>query len=505
MLIFVLALAFVALVVGVRSRVSACGPRGRRRPAPFSMGGQNGRLDHLACVVRAGWFGCALVILMSLVMVWPAHAGAVYTHAQATSLCAQERDSNNAILESAGSPLRWKCQDSPGPAGTGSVTDVRCGPSGCDITGGSWDYQGDVPDDKCKSAASPSGTVWSGIYSDGSKMCANSCEYVFTQSPGTISIGLPDAGAGRSEGTFKPTGNTCTVGGSIPPQPSNDPPQLCSGGSCYDSSRKKFCAVNAAGVQTCVSGPTDPGGGAPPSQPSVCAVNGASAQCAHAAGDPPPTPPNPPITDPQKQQTGSGAFTGTTPGGVVTINTGSYQGSTGGGNSGGGNNGGGNGGGNGGTGGDGGGTGPGGDGDGETKCTAGQLCKDGYTDADCSSTPATAGDPLLSQLAVEAHRQRCRDQALAGEIGSADKGKGDDHDVSEVFKDADDSSHFDDSGFLGGGGACPGFPSVQYAGQEVLSSDGICKTAPILAGFVLFAAYVMAALVAARITSGARE
>ncbi|MGN6482537.1 hypothetical protein [Luteibacter sp.] len=239
----------------------------------------------------------------------------------------------------------------------------------------------------------------------------------------------------------------------------------------------------------CVAGPTGGSASSPPSQPSGCSVNGASAACAHASGDPAPTPPNPPITDPGAQSTGQGNFSATSPGGTIGISVGTFQGSTSGN-------------GNGGTGTNPG-NGSGDNGDGDKDCTAGKLCNDGYTDAGCDAVPATSGDPLLSQMAIEAHRQRCRDQATDAAIQGADKSQGEDHDPGEVFKSDDGAApQFNDAGFLGGGGTCPGLPPIEYAGQSMSMDAGICQGGPLLAAFVLFCAYVTGAMIAARLTSG---
>ncbi|WP_079521844.1 hypothetical protein [Luteibacter sp. 22Crub2.1] len=238
-------------------------------------------------------------------------------------------------------------------------------------------------------------------------------------------------------------------------------------------------------------------------------MNGSAASCAGDAGQPPPTPPNPPVTDPQQQQTGSGSFTGSGVGGGITITTGTYQGTS---SSSGGT------GGNGGTttpggssGGDGssgGGTGTGdGDGDngdGTTKCTAGKLCNDAYTGVPCGADPATSGDPLLAQMALEAHRSNCFRQGITDELGTADKSTGKESDLADLT-DTDGGNgtvNLDSSGFLGGRGACPGFTPLEFNGYNIMNSDGICETAPMLAAFVLFAAYVAAALIAGRVISG---
>ncbi|WP_156110302.1 hypothetical protein [Luteibacter mycovicinus] len=158
------------------------------------------------------------------------------------------------------------------------------------------------------------------------------------------------------------------------------------------------------------------------------------------------------MSDPQQQQTGSGSFSGSGVGGGITITTGTYQGTTTG------------------TGGNGGSTTPGGgtttpgngtgggdgDGDGDGDCTAGKLCDDAYTEAACGASPATAGDPLLATMAVEAQRQRCQSLGIQAEIqgGNKDSGKeGGDPDVSSLIDNGDDAPvQLNDAGWLGGRG-----------------------------------------------------
>lgn len=345
------------------------------------------------------------------------------------------------------------------------------------------------PPNQCASHASPSGTIWAGNLTSSSKVCADSCEFAFTPSGVSVSAG----GDGVSSGTWAPTGNTCSASDATPPPPANDPPPLCNGQSCYDPSANKFCSVGSSG-QVCVDGPKDQGPSQPPKQDPVCGVNGATAECAHASGDPPPVPPNPPISDPPAQQTGSGAYTATTPGGSTGVTTGTYVGSTGGGTD------------------PGDGTDPGGDdggddGDGDGKgCTAGALCKDAYTDASCEAQPATAGDPLLSQLAIEAHRQRCVHQGIVSELSTANRDsgpQGDAPDPSDLVDDGqgDGPIQLDDAGWLGGRGACPLRP-IMYMDHDLVGGPGICDTASLLAGFVLAAAYVIAAFIIGKAVKG---
>lgn len=497
---FLLALVQQALGVAVRLRVSACRPRGRRHPALSSFGGHDGRLDHSRSLVRSrvacGALTCLGVLVLATLSLVPREARAADpTKSQAFAACAARLTGVQQEAARNGWRFTGSCVEVPSFDGSALGCAVIKGHYDDDPDstsqfggGGCWTVDDTDQPNQCASHVAPSGSKWGAAYASGSKVCADSCEFVFTQAAGSISVGIPGQSTGISNGTFAPTGASCTSS-DTPPPASNDPPPLCNGGSCYDSSANKFCSVNSSGVQTCVSGPKDPGGGAPPKQDSACAVNGSSAQCAHAASDPAPTPPNPPISDPQKQQTGTGSFSAGNAGGITGISTGTYQGSTSS------------------SGGDGsGGDGSGGDGEGEGDCTAGKACDDAYTDAACGAAPSTAGDPLLSQMAIEAHRQRCVHEGIANELAGADKSLGDDHQPGEVFvDDKSDTQQFDDSGFLGGGGQCPGLPDVEYMGHPVLSADGMCETAPILAGFVLFAAYVLAAVVAARITSGSKD
>jgi hypothetical protein len=87
---------------------------------------------------------------------------------------------------------------------------------------------------------------------------------------------------------------------------------------------------------------------------------------------------------------------------------------------------------------------------------------------------------------------------------------GEDHAASEVFGNGggtDGSGQpalgdLDSSGFLGGSGTCPGFAPVMYLDVNILPSDGICSAAAMLANFILAMAYVLAALIIARVKAG---
>lgn len=154
------------------------------------------------------------------------------------------------------------------------------------------------PRDKCKAMKSFYST-FAGDSREG--QCSDGCGFVVDPSQG-ITI-LQGAGAQLMGATFVPTGDTCdgSGGGSTnPPSAPNVPPDgykppvptpdICGGGSCYDSASGQACAVSG-GVQICIPVPTTP------AQPGGCASGGGGAIC---VGNPPPMPANPPIGNPTK-------------------------------------------------------------------------------------------------------------------------------------------------------------------------------------------------------------
>lgn len=278
-----------------------------------------------------------------------------------------------------------------------------------------------------------------------------------------------------------------------------DPPQICGGKSCYDPGKDQYCATSG-GVQTCVpGGPGRSAGGA-------CAIGADIAVCSGSPVPPaPPPPPSSPISNPGLERRGGGDTTthadpntgsNTTTTTVVygttgsTVSSGQQSGDVGPSGSGGG------------------GTGDPGDGDGT--CTAGALCNDQYIDAPCGSDPLTAGDPVLGAIAKDMHRVRCKqgDGMQASDFDGQDTSMGDDHPASDFVKDGDDGGSnplgkLDSSGFLAHG-SCPGLPTVEFLGHDILSgaSSAICRSAGMLGSYILAMAYAFAALIMARVKSG---
>lgn len=132
----------------------------------------------------------------------------------------------------------------------------------------------------------------------GGEKCFESCVY---QPDGSS---LPEkwtvAGTGRSAGfmDWKPTGALCgTSGLPIPPVIT----KLCGGSSCVDTNLGQACAGVEGGGQVCVPLNTHGNGAGP-----ACGGNESMALC---AGNPPPAPPNPPISDPPTQIAGTDKFT----------------------------------------------------------------------------------------------------------------------------------------------------------------------------------------------------
>lgn len=118
--------------------------------------------------------------------------------------------------------------------------------------------------------------------------CSGGCEYSPEGGNEIWSVRGTDGAVRRAGSTpWKPTGNTC--GATLPPIPPVIT-KLCGGGSCMDTNTGMACATAGGGQQVCVK--------VKPPQGGECASGGDTTLC---AGNPPPQPPNPPISDPPGQ------------------------------------------------------------------------------------------------------------------------------------------------------------------------------------------------------------
>ncbi len=147
-----------------------------------------------------------------------------------------------------------------------------------------------------------------------SSVCVSGCSYAPAPDLGGTTHQRINMDGSISEifgGAYRATGQECSGGPNANPPVSDPTPErkLCGGGSCHDVAAGKFCAVNGAGVQVCVSDKPPPGG--------ACITGGDTTLC---AGNPPPLPANPPIIDPVSQIAGQDRYADTT-GGVTVNNT----------------------------------------------------------------------------------------------------------------------------------------------------------------------------------------
>jgi hypothetical protein len=113
-------------------------------------------------------------------------------------------------------------------------------------------------------------------------------------------------------------------------------------------------------------------------------------------------------------------------------------------------------------------------------------------------------------MAVQAQKQGCVHDGIAGEIGTADRTMGTDASLDDITDKGTpgptDGMEFDATGFLGGGGSCPGFAPIMFDDVDLMASasQGACDAGSLLAGLVIFAAYVMAAFIANKVLTGTR-
>jgi len=88
-------------------------------------------------------------------------------------------------------------------------------------------------------------------------------------------------------------------------------------------------------------------------------------------------------------------------------------------------------------------------------------------------------------------------------IPTFDPTMGPDDPVSQVMVDKTDdgSASLDASGFLGGG-ACPGLPAIEYFGQSIDYSEGLCRTAGLFGPWLVGMGYALALLIGLRLKAG---
>lgn len=177
-------------------------------------------------------------------------------------------------------------------------------------------------------ASQPSSHFGSTNLSGPSLTCYQGCQYGFTPDPGQVQVCIGGNCTSGNSGTVAPTGQTCS-GSSGEATPDYQPPpkpKLCGGGSCYDPGTQQYCAVDASGQQVCVSAP----------QAAQTGAQASSADSTVTAGNPPPTPSNPPIANPPTDIQSSDTYQQTTmdasgqpmPGTPITVNSYGAHGST---------------------------------------------------------------------------------------------------------------------------------------------------------------------------------
>lgn len=146
-------------------------------------------------------------------------------------------------------------------------------------------------------------------YGSNIAVCNGGCMYEPQPGGTTDTVRSGSWVAQLKQATYAPTGETCAI--DAPPPPPQKSPTICGGGSCHDTAGHNYCAVDSSGQQFCVPEPA-------PSGPGGCGSSGNTTIC---AGNPPPMPGNPPISDPSSDiaasdtyghQDGSGAISNTT-------------------------------------------------------------------------------------------------------------------------------------------------------------------------------------------------
>jgi len=273
-------------------------------------------------------------------------------------------------------------------------------------------------------------------------LCQAGCSYAPAPGKETWTVrGITGGSSSVGFGQMKPTGGTCGAGptGTTDPLPKPDPiRRLCGGGSCFDSSSGVACAVGGDGQQVCVKVKGAPPGGS-------CSSGGGTTLC---AGNPAPTPPNPPISDPSSQIAASDHYTSQTDDGAISNTTvNNYNNSGANANQG---------------------TGTG-DVDGKGDKPDDQKKDDGTTASgggDCKTAPMVEGSAALGMVAMQQWRARCEQPEWTKVSDSdGDQYKVTDTAAGDVFKtDTTGVDGLDQSSWAGN--TCPDLGSVEVFGMS---------------------------------------
>ena len=272
-----------------------------------------------------------------------------------------------------------------------------------------------------------------------------------------------------------------TVPFDVPPDnattPTTPPPQMCGGGSCFNSASNQYCAV-LGGAQECIAAPQSPGA-------QNCFTVGSGALC---IGSPsPPLPPSSVIPNPQQQiqssdtynqadpNSGSNYQTGVTVYSTTPGSTSSGKGASdlGGSSSGSGSS----------------------NGSSPASSSSSGGSQDGVAGGSvCNLPPICTGDGVQCAVVYQTHDTRCNAAQihtdLAGTQSAPTSGQ---HTFSEIDSGTVDIgqqvNNLDTSGF-GYGTSCP-FTDTSYSmgsSQSVVKLSAICQFGPWMAGLVLMLA-----------------
>lgn len=245
------------------------------------------------------------VVCAAAAILWPGAAVSMttgWTEAAAVSWC-----HDNFVVKFDIDESRCTVFHGPGTSPHGLVLDSGNGVVEI-FYGGSWysqTFDQPKPADACR--ARPG--FWSFV--DGGPsggICDAGCGFAADPTSGVQVFRNKSGGATMTSAFFRPTGATCDGSGGtatnpgdlgdapnppLPPLPPS-PPKLCNTIACFNPP-DGWCA-NAGGQKICVPKPPD---GSPP---HGCATGGDVTLC---VGNPPPPPPNPPISDPPSQISGT--------------------------------------------------------------------------------------------------------------------------------------------------------------------------------------------------------
>lgn len=228
----------------------------------------------------------ALFALVISAYALPAVATCSYgTYSAAMTQC-------QAVLKGEPAGYTWTCQGGI-PFGDGARVGVF--KNGVD-TGGGFFYCTSTVSDMCK-ARPPLNQSFDGT---NRTVTNGGCEYAL-KSDDDAAVKVCGVWNGKQyctgSATWLPTGNY-TGDPALSPSPTPPAPKVCGGGSCFDPAGNQYCASTGSG-QVCV--PATSSGNA-----SGCGTGGGTTLC---AGVPPPTPPNPPVSDPPSQIASSDNYT----------------------------------------------------------------------------------------------------------------------------------------------------------------------------------------------------